>query len=1161
MHAPIHGTLISADFARRELLPELERRLTGADIGTAHARFARWWKRVSASLGPASGLTAVVDVAATPLFQLLGFRPRGVETDLPSRLAHAALAGPGSVKVNAIVSPWGEDIGRAWRDAVRLGLRAGTRWCLCFNGGRLRLVDTERSWARRFLEFDLATCAGDPEAFLLLWGLARPDAFATRLRRRGLTRAADGSLLDDVVGRSARHTLRVCAGLRDGVRTAWLRLVQALERNVPRHGPAPGVNEQALTLVFRVLFLMYAEARGLVPLWHPIYRESYSIESLREGIARGEPPLGFWEALQAIARLAHDGCCVETLRVAPFNGPLFAPNVSPLLERSRVDDAVVREVLLELGTTSSRRGHGERRPILFSDLGVEQLGAVYERLLDDLPPSTTPAGNALASGVERARPRREPAPASRRGMRSARGAGHPSDSAESSRPPDTARKATGAFYTPRSITDYLVRRTLHPLVAEATPDHVLSLRVLDPAMGSGAFLVAACRFLAAAYESALVRTRQARGGDIGEGERAAFRRLVAQRCLFGVDLNPMAVHLARLSLWLATLSAGKPLTFLDHRLRVGDSLVGASAADLARQPPGAQRGSRRPASLPLFEAGDLVAAWIECVPGRWRLATESDDSLDIVRGKTRLLRALEAGGTALDAWKRLADLWCAIWLWNEPTTAPPASAFASLCDAVRGRSCALPPRQRDAWLAAARAIAARSRYFHWTFEFPEVFVASDGQPRLDGGFDAILGNPPWDVVRGDTGMGQEREAARSNAERLTRFVRDAGLYTGACDAHVNRYQLFFERSLSLLRAGGRLGLVVPWGLFADHGSAALRRRLIERCRCDAIVSFENRRGVFPIHRSLRFALLTATSGGRTVRLRCRLGEGDPAVLDRLPDTGGGASAFPVALPLGLLERVSGERIAVPDLRRQDDVRLLDRLFAAAPPLSAPGGWNARFGRELNATEDRRHFETGEDGLPVLEGKHLQPFLASPAAARLRLPEEAAARLLDAASTWLRPRLAYRDVASPTNRLTLIAAVVPARTVTTHTVFCLKTPLDESEQWFLCGLLNSFVLNWLARLWVTTHLTVALVGRLPAPRPPHASSAFTEIAGLAARLGRKHASRDSPHARLQAAVARLYGLDRDEFRHLLDSFPLVPTRERADALDAYDRAGDGPTLVQ
>ena len=163
-----------------------------------------------------------------------------------------------------------------------------------------------------------------------------------------------------------------------------------------------------------------------------------------------------------------------------------------------------------------------------------------------------------------------------------------------------ARKATGSFYTPQPIADYLVRRALGPLVRDAAPERILQLRIVDPAMGSGAFLVAACRFLAHTYESALVRSGACHASDIGDADRAGIRRTIAERCLYGVDLNPMAVQLARLSLWLATLAADRPLSFLDHRLQVGDSLLGTWLTHL-RRAPSARRRREGHDRLPLFD--------------------------------------------------------------------------------------------------------------------------------------------------------------------------------------------------------------------------------------------------------------------------------------------------------------------------------------------------------------------------------------------------------------------------------------------------------------------------------------------------------------------------------------------------------------------------------
>src|SRR6185312_808672 len=343
-----------------------------------------------------------------------------------------------------------------------------------------------------------------------------------------------------------------CRSLRDGVLSASSTVLSAL---VHRRRAQPSLDaalEQSLTIVYRVLFLLFAESRALVPVWHPLYRHSYSIDALVNACSRGRDPRGLWDALRAITRLAHSGCRAGDLRVTAFNGRLFSPARTPLAERRDLDDERARDALLALAT---RRGAGgaARERIVYRDLGVEQLGSVYESLLD-YRPAADPIRLVAGSGV---------------------------------------RKSTGTFYTPQPLAEYLVRTTLAPLVAHAEPSAILALRILDPSMGSGAFLVAACHYLAGAYEAALVRTGTCDANDITVSDRAATRRTIAERCLYGVDLNPMAVQLARLSLWLTTLAGDRPLTFLDHRLQAGDSLVGAWLENLRSSPAARGRAPER----------------------------------------------------------------------------------------------------------------------------------------------------------------------------------------------------------------------------------------------------------------------------------------------------------------------------------------------------------------------------------------------------------------------------------------------------------------------------------------------------------------------------------------------------------------------------------------
>jgi Eco57I restriction-modification methylase len=711
------------------------------------------------------------------------------------------------------------------------------------------------------------------------------------------------------------------------------------------------------------------------------------------------------------------------------------------------------------------------------------------------------------------------------------------------------RKTSGSFYTPQSITGYLVRRTLHPLVDTASPDRILQLRIVDPSMGSAAFLVAACRYLAGAYERALIRTGECYGSDITESDRAGFRRAIAQRCLYGVDLNPTAVQLARLSLWLATLAADKPLSFLDHHLRVGDSLLGASFIDVARQPPGRRpRVARRHSVVAigkgsgLFSDEDLEPSLGEVVRQRCWLADTPDDSLAVVREKEKRLGTLGIE----DRWKRLLDLWCASWLWPDRASAPDGALFAALADHVLGATSILPQSTVEPLLARVASIAEARRLLHWTIEFPELYFTSDGRPLDNPGFDAVIGNPPWDMLRADSG--EARDDTRDENSAIKRFFGDSGIYRLQGGGHINRYQLFVERSLMLLKKGGRLGLVLPSGIANDHTSAPLRRRLIDTHAIDALIGFENRRAIFPIHRSVRFVLLTSTSGSPTERVRCRFGVEDPTMLDSIPDAGSRAEDYPVTVTPALLAKVS-RNVVIPQLRTALDARIAERVAHHVPRLADTDGWRATFGRELNATDDRRYFRRNGRGIPVLEGKHIEPFQVHVERCGLRISDADAERLMGSGN-FRRARLAYRDVASPTNRVSLIAAILPAGVITTHSLFCLKTVMTSSEQHCLCGLLNSYVANYLVRQVMTTHLGASTIEDLRVPRPSSESALFEEIAERSRRLSLQWSVEDE--ARLQRSAALAYGVDLDEFRHIVETFPLIPLSQRQASVEALDQ---------
>lgn len=1070
-----------------------ERGLASVDAmpdGFAHA-LVRWWRRVEKSLGPASSARAVGDVAALPLLELLGHDPP-VLASAGFGLYGALRSADGVV----MIVPWVIRPQAAWRHAILGGIASGAAAALISNGRLLRLVDCTRPWSRAAVEFDFERLVMSPRGVGALWTLTNRAAMADA-----------PSSLRSRVAESDAHASRVCASLSDGVLDALPRLASALAAG-SRPRSRVSALDQSLTLVYRILFLLFAEARALVPVWNELYREGYTIGVLIDRAMQGDAR-GLWSALQAISRLAHAGCNAGELTVTAFNGRLFAPRHAPLAEQRRVPDEVIRTVLLSLATQPTRVG---RRRISYYDLGVEQLGSVYERVLEYEPAATSPKALSRTS---------------------------------------TKRKSTGSFYTPRALTDFLVRRTLAPLVDGRSSQQILNLRIVDPSMGSGAFLVGACHFLADSCEQAMMRDGEWTASDVTPEHRATLRRTIAERCLYGVDLNPTAVQLARLSLWLTTLAADRPLTFLDHHLACGNSLVGARLSDLTR-PPTSSRSRRPHASLPLFESlieGEVAA---RVLPARLRLAIEPSDSLDAVRQKERTLAEIALPGGAIARLSAAADAWCAAHLW--PGAPPPPGLVAEWIAASTGSATSLPHAQLHSSLAEARAVAATHGAFHWELAFPEVFFDRAGQPASDAGFDAVIGNPPWDMLRADIGSSAERSGARSLSASLLRFCRSSQ-YRHQGSGHPNSYQLFLERALQLTKPAGRIGLVLPSGIATDHGSAALRRHLFDSTAIDTWLGFDNRARIFPIHRSMRFVVLAATNAGSTETLRFRAGLVDAETIER-------EAAAPLMISRARLEAWSPEYLNVPEITSAEALGIVTGIADRVPVLADPRGWNARFGRELNATDDRPHFVL-RDGrsralLPVIEGKHLAPFHVDVARAEFAINARTAASLLDPGQ-FDRDRIAYRDVASATNKLTLIAAMLPRGTVSTHTVFCLKSPLPARDQWCLLALMNSLVANYLVRLQVTTHVTTSLMSRLPVPRPAEESSDFQGLVDLAQQISAgRQGELSVAYPQLNAIVARLYSLTFGDYEHIVNSFPLLPVSVRNECLATYGPRRHGST---
>jgi hypothetical protein len=361
----VRGGLISGSFAR-DVLPSLPESVP-VPLATASA-LARWSLRIEQTLGIASSIRAITDVAVVPLVELLGLSIER-RIDGPDTCVVYIAAGP--TRLAAIVSAWGEPLDRLWRSSVIHAIAGDARWCVCGNGGAVRLVDAQRTWSRQFLEFDCALLGREPATQQLLWTLLRADALGS-----------DPPVVDRLVDRSRRHGVHVCRVLGDGVLEALALLIGTLAAG-KRPASMPVLFEQSLTVLYRVLFLLFAEARGLLPLWHPVYRDRYSLDTIVTALLRGQRYRGLWQAVQAISRLAHAGCSAGELRVTAFNGRLFSPAQAEAFDRTPIADSVMGQAVVAVSTTPVR-GAGRTR-IIYGDLDVEQLGAVYERVLEYEP--------------------------------------------------------------------------------------------------------------------------------------------------------------------------------------------------------------------------------------------------------------------------------------------------------------------------------------------------------------------------------------------------------------------------------------------------------------------------------------------------------------------------------------------------------------------------------------------------------------------------------------------------------------------------------------------------------------------------------------------------------------------------------------------------------
>ena len=899
------------------------------------------------------------------------------------------------------------------------------RWGILTNGAVWRLYDQKtRPRATAYYEADLQALlqADDQDALRSFHLLFRRSAF---VRRPGAAATFAEAALDE----GKRYEQRVAQSLAGVVfDRVFPRLLQALADAADR--PMPEIREATLIFLYRLLFVLYAEDRGLLPVNDADYDDYALRKPVRDSVALrkarndtfSSAASSYYDHLTNLFRLIDQGD--QSIGLPPYNGGLFAAKgAAKLLNQVRLPDDVIADVVYSLSHTQD---DGQPRYVNYRDMSVQQLGSIEERLLEQEPVLDEEGRIHI-------------------------------------RPNPYARKDSGSFYTPQDLVDLILDQTLGPLVEDRLAafearaeelrsdrgpkaarlaelrgldpaEAVLDLKVLDPAMGSGHFLVSAVDFLtdyiadliefapAVAdwldaddpYHSPLLDRVASIRADILQRaaesdwkvneaqltDQVIIRRLVLKRCIYGVDKNKLTVELAKVSLWLHSFTVGAPLSFLDHHLRCGDSLVGLNIADA--------RADLRRLETPLF-VDSALQGFEAATESMNEIELRADADVSEVHESQLQFQDVESATAGLRGF--LDTLGGLRWLSAgmkvrqravfeapiaETLGADPSRAYEQLAHSPADHPNSGSTAFRERW-TEARSAADEQSFLHWEAAFPGVWRHWQNQTP-EGGFDAVIGNPPWDRIKlqevewfatrdpqlaraptaaarregikrlreqGDP-LAESFDQAKSRADQLGKVVRASGHYPLLGGGDINLYSLFVERSLRLVKPNGLVGLLTPSGIYADRTAARFFQSVSTTGRVAGIYDFENRRlgtdlpPFFPdIDSRFKFCALIVGGPQRTFpETRCGFFLPDTATT-KDPDR-----AF--TLSPDDFARVNPNTGTAPVFRTRRDADLTRRIYQAHPVLVDRSSgtevktWPVRYRQGLFHSQNHSHlFRTAE----------------------------------------------------------------------------------------------------------------------------------------------------------------------------------------------------------
>ncbi|AJD49058.1 hypothetical protein S7S_13230 [Isoalcanivorax pacificus W11-5] len=919
----------------------------------------------------------------------------------------------------------------------RLNATPDQLWGIVSNGRQLRLLRDAASLTRpSYLEVDLADLlSGQRYAeFASVWRLLHasraPHSLPSPLTGEGLgERGQPICIWEQWRSEGQQEGTRVRDGLRNGVEQALLTFGQGFLQHPANQTLRTALDDgtlsqddyfqQLLRLIYRLIFVFTVEERGVL---HPqsqdqhdtpaaqsarrAYTEGYALARLRELCLKRRARTRHddqWQAIRIVFRSLAQG---EPRLALPALGGLFAPAQCPDLDSASLDNAHLLAALQHL-RWAKPTGAQSLVPVDYRNMGPEELGSVYESLLELVPAIDLPARTFGFVG------------------RTEDG-GSASETAKGN-----ARKLTGSYYTPDSLVQELIKSALDPVIEQrlaANPakptEALLAIRVIDPACGSGHFLLAAARRLA----EKLAQLRSLEGGQEGaiqpQDYRHALREVVAH-CIFGVDRNPMAIELARMALWLEGFEEGRPLSFLDHHLQVGDALLGLTDLNALEQ--GIAKDAFKPLSgddkdlckaLARANAAGLKQIAKDLQGRQMLLGVDNQTGLDALRAlETLPADTPEQVAAKEHAWRHFledsahsplaqaADALVGAYLLPKAEHTADATPTSITLHALL----TAPERaqtEHAAPIAAAHAACEQARVFHWPLAFPQVFA--------QGGFDCVLGNPPWEVSQ----MGEEEFFATraqhiaelagdarkqaiaalpetdprlwdqfvKESQRIAaanNFYRESRRFPLTAVGKLNTYPLFAETILQIHADTGRAGFIVPTGIATDDSTKAYFGHITQHRRLVSLYDIENREKLFPaVDSRMKFCLLTLGAAQRA-EFVCFATQ-----VSQLADPRRRFTLTPDEFRL-----INPNTLTCPVFRSERDAELTKKLYRAAPvlirdALMAGEGkqakvvepeqnpWGISFSQGLfNMTSASHLFkdEPAPDCLPLYEAKLIHQF--------------------------------------------------------------------------------------------------------------------------------------------------------------------------------------------